>query len=122
MPVALRIVWSVQSLYYIVTGLSPIVSIKLFQIVTGPKTDLWLVKMVGLLAVVIGGTLALAVRRRAVTPEIIALSIASALAFAAVDVFYGLRGTISPIYLGDAALEVLIVIAVSVLARQAARG
>jgi len=107
----------VQSLYYIVTGLSPIVSSKFFQIVTGPKTDLWLVKMVGLLAVVIGVTLAIAVRRRAATPEIIALSIASALAFAAVDVFYTLRGTISRIYLADAFVEIIIILAVAILAR-----
>jgi hypothetical protein len=37
-----------------VTALWPFVSLRTFTIVTGPKTDVWLVKTVGALLVVIG--------------------------------------------------------------------
>jgi hypothetical protein len=49
-----------QGAYYLLTGVWPLVSIGSFQRVTGPKTDLWLVKTVGLLISVIGGVLGLA--------------------------------------------------------------
>jgi hypothetical protein len=46
-----------QGLYYILTGLWPVVSMQSFELVTGPKTDDWLVQTVGLLLAVIGMTL-----------------------------------------------------------------
>ena len=80
-----------------------------FEAVTGPKVDDWLVKMVGLLVMVIGGTLYLAAQRRNHTPEILGLAIASALAFTSIDVWYAFTGRISPIYLADAVVEIGIV-------------
>jgi hypothetical protein len=109
---ALRRVWYFQSVYYILTGASPIVSMRFFELLTGPKTDLWLVKTVGLLAVVIGITIGLAARRRSATVETIVLSVLSAVAFASIDIVYALLGTISRIYLADAVLEIAIVAAV----------
>ena len=52
-----------QSAYYILTGLWPLVHFASFELVTGPKTDDWLVRMVGLLVVLIGVTLAVAEAR-----------------------------------------------------------
>lgn len=46
-----------QGLFYLVTGVWPIVSINTFLKVTGPKTDLWLVKTVGAVIAVIGAAL-----------------------------------------------------------------
>ena len=92
---------STQAAYYVVTGAWPIVSIRTFEAVTGPKTDRWLVRMVGLLAAVIGTSL---LRRRRHPDRVLAAG--SSLAFASVDVVYTLRGTIRPIYLADALLEV----------------
>ena len=43
-----------QGLFYFLTGVWALVSIDTFQKVTGPKTDLWLVKTVGVLFRVIG--------------------------------------------------------------------
>lgn len=40
--------------YYVVTGLWPLIHLTSFEAVTGPKTDDWLVHMVGLLAASIG--------------------------------------------------------------------
>lgn len=98
-----------QGMYYMATGMWPVLSMATFEAVTGPKTDDWLVKMVGLLAFVIGTTIYTAARRRHLTREILVLAIGSALAFTAVDVIYSLAGRISPIYLGDAIVELAIV-------------
>jgi hypothetical protein len=38
-----------QGVYYLLTGVWPLPSIGSFQRVTGPKTDLWLVRTVGVL-------------------------------------------------------------------------
>jgi hypothetical protein len=94
-----------QGLYYTATGLWPLVSIRTFQLVTGPKVDTWLVKMVGALAAVIGGTLLLAVRKGRVPPEVRLLAAGSAVGFAAVDAVYALKGRISKVYLGDAPIQ-----------------
>ena len=70
--------------YYLVTGLWPLVSMRTFEFVTGRKTDRWLVRMVGLLAAVIG----LAILRDRDRPVDRVLPVGSALAFTAIDVVY----------------------------------
>lgn len=47
----------VQGIYFLATGIWSLVHIASFQKVTGPKTDLWLVKTVGLLVIAIGAGL-----------------------------------------------------------------
>ena len=101
----------VQGVYFLVTGVWPLVSIRTFMMVTGPKTDLWLVKTVGVLVAVIGGVLILAGARDAITPEVIVLATGSAAALIWVDVNYVLKRVIAPIYLVDAAAEVVIIAA-----------
>lgn len=95
----------VQGLYSVVTGSWPILSMRTFQAVTGPKTDLWLVKTVGVLIAVVGMVLVRAGQRQRVTPEIRLLAMGSAAGLAGIDIFYVLRRRISPVYLLDAALE-----------------
>jgi hypothetical protein len=107
-----RVALYVQALYYIVAGALPLVSLHLFQAITGPKNDLWLVRTVGLLAFSIGVTILSALRRRRVTSEIVLLAVLSAVSFAAIDVVYVMMGRIGLIYLGDAAVEMAIVIAI----------
>jgi hypothetical protein len=100
-----RLLLSCQAAYYLVTGIWPVISVRTFEAVTGPKTDGWLVRTVGLLAAVIGAAIGVAARRGQRTPELLVLAFGSALAFAAIDLVYALRGVISPIYLADAALQ-----------------
>lgn len=70
-----------------------------FEAVTGPKVDDWLVKMVGLLAAAIGLSLGAAVLRGETGSAVAGtLALTSAMAFAAIDLWYGLSGRISPIY------------------------
>jgi hypothetical protein len=100
----------VQAAYFVVTGLWPIVHIRSFTLVTGPKYDLWLVKTVGVLITVIGLTIGMAGWRRRVVPEVFVLAVGSAAALGFVDVYYHLRGTIPAVYLLDAAAEAVLVV------------
>jgi hypothetical protein len=104
----LRTTLGLQAAYYLLTGLWPWVHLASFEAVTGPKTDDWLVRTVGLLAAAIGLSLAIASRQRDVTPATLALAGASAVAFASIDVGYVLVGRISPVYLADALVEVVL--------------
>jgi hypothetical protein len=106
----------IQGLYDLLTGIWPLVSIETFQMVTGPKTDHlatgreadhWLVMTVGVLVTCIALTLLNAARRRRSSPEIVTLAVTSALALTGLDVIYVARQIIAPIYLADAALEIL---------------
>ena len=94
-----------QGVYYAITGTWALLHIKSFEAVTGPKTDRWLVKMVGALVLVSGSVMAATGFRKRDTPEVHALAAASCVAFAAIDVVYALKRRISPVYLLDAAAE-----------------
>src|SRR5438552_13699655 len=98
-----------QGLYYLATGVWALVSIRTFEAVTGPKTDRWLVKTVGVLVSVIGAVLALAGWRRRVAPESALLAAGSAAGLATIDTVYATKGRISKIYLLDAVAEVALV-------------
>ncbi len=95
----------VQGVFYLATGVWPLLDIDSFQIVTGPKVDLWLVRTVGVLVGVIGTVLLLAARRRRITAEIAILAVGSALGLAGIDLVYALSRRISSIYLADAVVE-----------------
>jgi hypothetical protein len=100
-----------QGVYFAATGIWPIVDMRSFEAVTGPKVDKWLVRTVGVLVAAIGGALISAGARRAVTPEIAGLAIGSAAGLGLIDVIYASRGRISRIYLADAAAEAAVITA-----------
>ena len=97
----------IQGLYYLLTGMWPIVSIQTFLQVTGPKTDLWLVKVIGLLIAINGITLLLASFSTRRINVVGFLAIALAIGFALLEVIFYFQGLISPVYLLDAGLETL---------------
>lgn len=102
---------SIQGLYYFVTGLWPIVYMDGFLAFTGPKTDLWLVRTMGLMLIVSGIVLMLAAaHRRQRSMETAALGIGDAVVLAGADIFFALTGQIPGVYLLDAAVEVLFLI------------
>ncbi|HEX2188099.1 MAG TPA: hypothetical protein VHG51_04340 [Longimicrobiaceae bacterium] len=100
-----------QGLFYAATGAWSIVGDRSFQAVTGPKTDVWLVKTVGALVAAVGGALAYAGARGRTTPELALVGAGCAAALAAVDATYVARGRISRVYLLDAAAELALVAA-----------
>ena len=99
-------VLSVLALYYLLTGIWPVLHIRSFTAITGPKTDVWLVKTFGLLVVAIGGWIFFALTRQRHT-EAAALGLSTGAALAAADVYYVATRRISPVYLLDAVLQAL---------------
>jgi hypothetical protein len=103
------IVALVQGIYFFVTGIWPIISINTFQKVTGPKMDLWLVKTVGIILATIGAVLIFAQANTEINSSIILLAIGSALSLAIVELVYVAKRVISPIYLADAIIELILI-------------
>ena len=99
-----------QGVYYLLTGLWGLLHIESFMAVTGPKFDIWLVKMVSVLIIVISLVLLLSGYRKKVTLEIIVLAIGSAIGFIAIDVYYVAVDRIDEVYLLDALAEVILII------------
>lgn len=99
----------IQGIYFFITGIWPLISMKTFLMVTGPKIDLWLVKTVGLVLATIGATLLYAGWTGQVNPPVIFLAIGAALSLIVVEIVYVAKRVISPIYLGDALVEVVLI-------------
>src|SRR5438067_1658158 len=99
-----------QGAYYVGTGLWPLLNIRSFEAVTGPKTDHWLVKTVGVLVSIIGAVLMHAARHRRVEREATLLAVGSAAGLAIIDTVYASRRRISRIYLLDAMVETLLLL------------
>ena len=96
-----------QGFYYVVTALWSLFSVDTFQKVTGPKTDVWLVKTVGVLVAAIGGALGVAGYRRTQTPEIGVLGAGSASGLVGIDGYYVAKGRVSAVYGLDALAELV---------------
>jgi hypothetical protein len=96
---------TIQGGYYLLTGIWALVDIYSFQLVTGPKTDLWLVRTVAVLIAVSGAVLLAAAYRRRISPEIFLLAVGQAIGLMAIDIIYVSMGVISAIYLADAVVQ-----------------
>jgi hypothetical protein len=99
-----------QGIYYTLTGLWPLLHMRSFLAVTGPKQDLWLVRTVAILIGVIGITLIVAAARRlASDPSIMVLALGSAAGLGTIDVVYPIKKVIPKIYLLDALAEAILI-------------
>lgn len=105
----LRIAALVQGAYYVATGAVPLVSMTLFEAITGEKTDDWLVVMVGLLTVAIGLHLVRTIRRRGEPDDVRFLGLASAASFGAMDLWVWWTGVGSAAYLVDFFVELALI-------------
>lgn len=103
------VVW-VQGTYYMLMGLWPLLNAGSFVNSGAPKIDIWLVKTVGTLLIVSGFVLVLAAYRRRVSMEIAVLGMGNALALLITEMVYVFRGIISPIYILDALVEILLIL------------
>jgi hypothetical protein len=107
----IHIIALIQAIYFGLTGLWPIVHIRSFMAVTGPKTDIWLVKTVGVLIIAIAIPLLTSALHHKITIDIRLLAILSSLGLTAIDVIYVAKKVISKIYLLDAVAEMMLIIA-----------
>jgi hypothetical protein len=110
-----------QSVYYGVTGVWPLASRRSFELVTGRKTDWWLVETFSLTLLPIGAALGLAAARDRVTPELELLGAGAAGVLAGTDVAIAARRLGRPTYLIDAAASGAIVAGWALASRAAAR-
>lgn len=98
----------IQGSYTLITALWAIVDIDSFMKVTGPKTDIWLIKTVSVVLAAIGITL-LAHASAKETNKLPAaiLGMTTALGLAIIDFYYSGNDVISMVYAIDGAVEVL---------------
>ena len=93
--------------YILMTALWPLIDIESFMWVTGPKTDIWLVKTVGALLIPVSLCMYSCVRAQRPDTPILVLGIGIAIAFICIYVYYSTSDVISDIYLLDAGVELL---------------
>lgn len=96
----------VHGVYYLATGVWPLLHMRSFEAVTGPKHDRWLVHTVGAVVGAFGAALLGSAARRPPSRDLQVAATSLAASLAAIDVVYVARRRISPIYLADAVLEI----------------
>ena len=97
-----------QGGYYLATGLWPILHLRSFEKLTGPKPEGWLTKTLGGVIAAVGATFVLAAQRKHVSLEMRVLGFTSALAFAVSDTLYPMKGRIAKTYLADALPQLML--------------
>jgi hypothetical protein len=103
-----------QSAYYVATGIWPIVHLRSFMALTGRKRDTWLVQTFGALITATGVAIWPRTGRagEGERPAQERVAVAAAVALAASDAYFVYRRRIRPVYLGDAAVELLMAAAI----------
>jgi hypothetical protein len=104
----MRVLLIIQSVYFLLTALWPLLDIESFMAVTGPKTDIWLVKTVAALLIPVSICIALPLLVKMDPVPSAVLAFTSNVSFICIDVFYSLNGTISKIYLADAVIQLIL--------------
>ena len=95
----------IQGLYYLATGLWPLLHYHSFERVTGPRQEAWLAQTVGGLIAVIGAALLVARTRRPLAFDVVVLAVGSALALAIGDLAHASGNQHPWIYTADAIAE-----------------
>jgi hypothetical protein len=106
---SLRRTWgTAHGVFNVLSGAWPLVHVRSFEAVTGPKHDRWLEYTVGGLLVIAGSTQISAARRDdSATSRQLGLGVPAVLT--AIDLVFVARKRIRPIYLVDAAMEISLV-------------
>jgi hypothetical protein len=104
-----RIQLWIQSLYILITAVWPLIDIDTFMAVTGPKTDIWLVKTVGAILLAVAITMITHLFTSGSRLPVIVLCLTTATALTFVDFYYALRDVISEIYIVDGVLELIFI-------------
>lgn len=108
----LNTLFIIQGGYFVVTGVWPMINIESFIIATGPKQEIWLVQMIGLLSISIGLTFLQSALRRRPLPFFLGYTVS--FSFLIMDIVCVVRGIIDQIYLLDAVIQLLFLILLTV--------
>jgi hypothetical protein len=99
-----------QSGYFLLTAIWPLIDVNSFMAVTGPKTDIWLVKTVALLLLATAVFYITAIVFKAVSSLVMVNAFLMSFALAFIDFYYFLNGTISVIYTVDGFIQIIFII------------
>jgi hypothetical protein len=102
------LLWT-QGIYTLLTALWGLLDINSFMDVTGPKTDIWLVKTVSVLLVAIAISLLSGLIDDSFKLPVAILGLSNSIAMAFIDFYYTLNNTISKVYALDGIIEVLFI-------------
>lgn len=94
-----------QGAFWIGAGLWPVLHLRSFEAVTGPKVDGWLARSFGAMMTVVGSALVVGGAKHPVRRETKWLAVASALCLGTLDTYFVARRRIRPTYLFDAAVQ-----------------
>jgi hypothetical protein len=94
-----------QGVYFVATGIWPILHLRSFEAVTGAKIDGWLVKTFGALVGSVGGALIVGAFEAPRSRTLRTLGVGSAAVLALAEVTYVGKGRIAKIYLADALVQ-----------------
>jgi len=98
----------IQGFYFLITAVWPLIYLQSFIAVTGPKTDLWLVKTVGFLLLPYAVFCFWAALVQRPIPQVLSGSMMLlGVCLAGVEFYYYARGVISAVYEMDAVLQIL---------------
>lgn len=95
----------VQGVYSLITAVWPIVHIDSFMAVTGPKTDLWLVKTVSVLILAIALFLLVQIKYLLPVVPVAIMAITMSAGLLIIDFYYPAIDRISGIYMADGILQ-----------------
>jgi hypothetical protein len=100
----------IHGIYYLITGIWPLLHMPSFIFITGPKYDVWLVRTVGVLILVQGLVCISAAVYKRISKEIVMLAVGAAAGLAVIDIYYASIDRIWNVYLLDALAEVVLII------------
>lgn len=111
----MRTILLIQSVYFLITALWPLVHIKSFMLITGYKKEQWLVKTVAVLILSIGVAMLAAVMM-GISMPILILAACSCLSLLVIDIYYVSKAVIRSVYLLDALVEAgfLVIIGINI--------
>ena len=108
---SLKTVITIQVIYYFITAIWPLLHIKSFEYITGPKKENWLVYTVSVLLLGYCGTVFYGMgNANFPSSELVVLSALNALGLMLIDIIFVVRKTISKVYLGDAVAELILLV------------
>ena len=109
----MKIIFIILGAYYLITAIWPLISIKSFEAVTGPKSDKWLVYTVS--SLLIGPSLIYlysGIQSEDLHPLVIFLALINCLALMMIDVVFVVKKVIWKTYLVDALAELIFIMAI----------
>lgn len=100
----------IQGSYLLITSLWSLIDIQSFMEITGPKTDLWLVKSFSLILICVAVSCLYSGFSKHFSPAVHLMAFSTAMVLFTIDVYYPLKGVIRKVYLADGYVHLIFLI------------